>query len=78
MIMKKYVTIVFLLLLFQMTPVILLVFCETNNEQKIGCLVATAVILLWWKFGSVGRYFFHNLVEATRFVRDCLVRVCRN
>ena len=72
--MKKYVTIVFLLLLFQMTPVILLVFCETNNEQKIGCLVATAVILLWWKFGSVGRYFFHNLAEAVRIV----LGRCRN
>lgn len=72
--MKKYVTIVFLLLLFQMTPVILLVFCETNNEQKVGCLVATSVILLWWKFGSVGRYFFHNLVEAVRIV----LGRCRN
>lgn len=73
--MKKYVTIVFLLLLFQMTPVMLLVFCETNNEQKTGCLVATAVILLWWKFGSVGRYFFHNLVEAVRIVFGS---ICRN
>ena len=72
--MKKYVTIVFLLLLLQMTPVMLLVFCETNNEQKIGCLVATAVILLWWKFGSVGRYFFHNLAEAVRIV----LGRCRN
>ena len=45
--MKKYVTIVFLLLLFQITPAILLAFCETNNEQKISCLFATAVILLW-------------------------------
>lgn len=76
--MKKYVTIVFLLLLFQITPVILLVFCETNNEQKIGCLVATAIILLWWKFGSVGRYFFQNLVEAVRIVLCCLLRACRN
>ena len=76
--MKKKATIVFLLLLFQITPVILLVFCETNNEQKIGCLVATAVILLWWKFGSVGRYFFYNLVEAVRIVLGCLLRACRN
>lgn len=76
--MKKYVTIVFLLLLFQITPVILLVFCETNNEQKIGCLVATAIILLWWKFGSVGRYFFQNLVEAVCIVLCCLLRACRN
>ena len=76
--MKKYVTIVFLLLLFQMTPAILLVFCETNNEQKISCLFATAVILLWWKFGSVGRYFFYNLVEAVRIVLGCLLRSCRN
>ena len=76
--MKKYVTIVFLLLLFQMTPAILLVFCETNNEQKISCMVATAIILLWWKFGSVGRYFFHNLVEAVRIVLGCLLRACRN
>lgn len=73
--MKKYVTIVFLLLLFQMTPAILLAFCETNNEQKISCLFATAVILLWWKFGSVGRYFFHNLVEAVHIVFG---RICRN
>ena len=72
--MKKYVTIVFLLLLFQMTPVILLVFCETNNEQKISCLVATAIILLWWKFGSVGRYFFQNLAEAVRIVLGRLYR----
>ena len=73
--MKKYVTIVFLLLLFQITPAILLVFCETNNEQKISCLFATALILLWWKFGSVGRYFFHNLVEAVRIVFGS---ICRN
>lgn len=76
--MKKKATIVFLLLLFQLAPLLILVFCETDKEQKTACLFATAVILSWWMLGPVGRYFFHNLVEVTRFVCDCMVRVCRN
>ena len=76
--MKKKAIIVFLLLLFQLAPLLIMVFCETDKEQETACLFATAVILLWWRLGSVGRYFFHNLVEVTRFVRDRLIRTCRN